>query len=151
MSEEEIQSYSLSLSSRRAPLSLCLLPQPRALPAALSLFHCPFLASRLPPVCLHPCTPLPILLWIRHSTREIAPLVGSHCDLLFIFFRLGLSYPFLVHFPNVFQSRLLFHLWTVNRVPIEVDFDKVVVQKGPKKLSSASSTSVASGVSLARN
>jgi hypothetical protein len=51
-------------SRRRAPLSLCLLPPPRALPAALSLFHC--LVPRLPPVCLHPHTLLTML--IRHRT-----------------------------------------------------------------------------------
>jgi hypothetical protein len=56
-------------SRLRAPLSLRLLPQLRALPAVLSLSHS--LAPRLPPVCIHPHTPLTILPWIR-KTREIS-------------------------------------------------------------------------------
>jgi hypothetical protein len=57
MSDQEMQRYipfrlafliRHRLSRRRAPLSLRLLPQPRALPAALSLSHS--LAPRLPPV-----------------------------------------------------------------------------------------------------
>jgi hypothetical protein len=62
----------LQLIRRRAPLSLRLLPQPRALPAALSLSH--RLAPRLPPVCLYPHTPLTILLWIRQVQNPICRL-----------------------------------------------------------------------------
>jgi hypothetical protein len=91
MSDQEIHTNTPSLSDtpsaespppprRRAPLSLCSLLQPLALPAALSLFHC--LAPRLPPVCLHPHMPLTILLWIRqgHTKPTQSPNSHSHAE-----------------------------------------------------------------------
>jgi hypothetical protein len=58
-------------SRHRAPLSLCPLRQPRALPAALSLFH--RLAPKLPPVCLHPRTPFCDLTLDSTSSKPNLP------------------------------------------------------------------------------